>query len=117
MELGPVPPAGEGILSSVASSTASSFSSGYPPLQTDVLDPRFVQGARADDNRPGCSSAFGYDREASSGPSHRLELQGDAVGADLQWSGPDNSDSNLLGQPSSSLTLGDEVTSRSYAQV
>lgn len=113
VEHGPASLAGDGHLSSIPSSPTPPFGSGYLPLQTDFLDPRFVQNVPADDNRPGGSSAFDYDREASSGPLHRLELQGDTVGADSQWSGPDNSDSNLLGQTSSSLTLGNEVTSRS----
>ncbi|KAF9297295.1 MutS protein msh5 [Linnemannia elongata] len=109
VEHDPTPPAGDGLSSCVPSSPAPSFSSGYPPLQTDFLDSNFVQDARVDDNGLGCSSAFGNDREASSGPSRRLELQGDSVGADSQRTGPDNSDSNLLGQSSSSLTLGNEI--------
>ncbi|KAF9548756.1 MutS protein msh5 [Mortierella hygrophila] len=109
VERGPAPLAGDGLSSSVPSSPAPSFRSGYPPLQTDFLDPRFVEDVRADDNVPECSSAFGYDREASSGPSYRLEFQGDPVGTDSQWTGPDNSDSHLLGQPSSSLTFGNEI--------
>lgn len=111
VEHDPTPPAGDGLSSCVPSSPAPSFSSGYPPLQTDFLDSNFVQDVRVDDNGLGCSSAFGNDREASSRPSRRLELQGDSVGADSQRTGPDNSDSNLLGQSSSSLTLGNEVTS------
>lgn len=111
VEHDPTPPAGDGLSSCVPSSPAPSFSSGYPPLQTDFLDSNFVQDVRVDDNGLGCSSAFSNDREASSGPSRRLELQGDSVGADSQRTGPDNSDSNLLGQSSSSLTLSNEVTS------
>ncbi|KAF9141882.1 MutS protein msh5 [Mortierella sp. GBA39] len=109
VEHGPAPLAGDGLSSSVPSSPAPSFSSGYPPLQTEFLDPRFVQDVRADDNAPECSSAFGYDREASSGPSRGLELQGDPVGTDSQWTDPDSSDSHLLRQSFSSLTLGNEI--------
>ncbi|KAF8944484.1 MutS protein msh5 [Haplosporangium gracile] len=109
VEHGPAPPTGDIFSSSsVPASPASAFSSGYPP-EADVLDPRFVQDIPCDNCAPGHSSTFGHDREAPSEPSHRLELQGDPVGASSQWTGPDNLEVNLAEQSSSNLDLGNEI--------
>lgn len=106
---GPAPPTGDDFMST-AQSPAPTFSSGYPP-RIDFLDPRFVQDVRSDgdDDEGGGPGRFGYNQEVSSGPTHRLELQGDPVGAESQWTGPDGSDSNLLGKSSNNLNLGNEV--------
>jgi hypothetical protein len=88
-----------------AQSPAPTLNSG-DPFRLDILDPRFVQDVRGADDGP---ERFGYDRESSSGLMHRLELQGDPVVAESQWTRPDNSDSNFLGEPTSNRNLGNEV--------
>ncbi|KAF9124810.1 MutS protein msh5 [Mortierella sp. 14UC] len=121
----PPPPAGKSVTSN-ATSTAPSFSSGYPPQADEYrFEPRLAQDMETDDGQgpgpvPGDSSAFGgnqheEEQESSSGqpapPRRRLELQSDPVGSDgdSQWAGPEYSDSNLLAQPSSNMTLGNEI--------
>ncbi|KAG0273687.1 MutS protein msh5 [Linnemannia exigua] len=122
----PRSPPARGDVSNASTSPVPSLSSEYPPPTGDYrLDSQFAQDMETDDGSgpgPRTSSVSGgnenqHRQESFLGvpppPAHRrLELQGDPIGEsgrDSQWAEPENSESILLGQPSSYMAFGNEI--------